>query len=160
MRWAIFIGMSLILGGVFWGYGGYEIREDVPFYIKKMIGQTVAIDLGSRKIEAEIARTTAAKQRGLSFRKILASNHGMIFLYQNEAVFSFWMKDVNFSLDYIWVKDDVIVDLTKYVMPDPGPNYRQYQPKAPVNRVIEVNAGFIDSAGLVIGQRIKYSKDL
>ena len=160
MRWAIFIGLCLILGGAFWAYGGYEIREEAPFYLKKMIGQTVTIELGNRQIEAEIAKTTAAKQKGLSFRDGLNSNRGMIFVYQNEVVLSFWMKDVNFPLDYIWVKDDVIIDLTKNVLPDPGPIYRQYQPNAPVNRVIEVSAGFIDTAGLVIGQKIKFSKPL
>ncbi|MFH1366871.1 MAG: DUF192 domain-containing protein [Patescibacteria group bacterium] len=160
MRWSIFIVLSLILGVFFWMWGGSEISKEIPFYYQKIMGKTISLEINGAKINAEIAKSQAEKIKGLSNRDELASDRGMIFVYDQEEIPSFWLKETRFPLDIIWIKDDVIVDLTENAPIDAGPNFKTYSPKTAVTRVLEVNAGFCQKQGIAVGQKVLYSKKI
>lgn len=124
------------------------------------MGKTVEIEINSTKIIAEIAKSAGEKAKGLSGREFLELDRGMIFLYDKPLIPDFWMKGMEFPLDFIWLMDDKIVDITQNVLPEKGPDFRHYTPKTAVNRILEVSAGFCQTNGLKIGQTVKYSKDL
>jgi uncharacterized membrane protein (UPF0127 family) len=160
MRWSIFIVLSLILGVFFWMWGGSEITGEIPFYYYKIMGKTVSLEINGTKIEAEIARSSQEKTKGLSNRDELAPERGMLFVYEKEQIPSFWMKETRFPLDIIWIKGDMIVELSENIAVDAGQNLKIYSPKTAVTRVLEVNAGFCERQGIKIGQKITYSKEI
>jgi len=64
--------------------------------------------------EVEIAKSQEEKKKGLSLREDLPFNSGMLFVYNKENFYSFWMKDMNFPLDIIWINaDNKIVHIEK-----------------------------------------------
>jgi uncharacterized membrane protein (UPF0127 family) len=137
----------------------------------------VDVKIGPHYYHLEVADTQAKHEKGLSGRDALAQNEGMIFLLPYPARYSFWMKDMKFPLDFVWLLDDKIVDLTPNVQPPLSPPVSQseiggvrggasasesgqqepisYTPRQAVNRVIELNAGTISKESLKIGDVIQ-----
>lgn len=106
----------------------------------------------------EVARTEKEITQGLSGRKTLADNAGMLFIFPQKSIYAFWMKEMNFPLDFVWLDNEMVVDLTKNVLPPDKNNQNNlpiYRPKQPINRVLEINAGLIDKTGLKIGDFIE-----
>lgn len=114
--------------------------------------------IGDISLNVEIADTSSKRSKGLANRERLASNSGMLFIFDKESKYSFWMKGLKFPLDLIWIKNRQVVDLIKNVLP---PEVGQkdetlpiYVPNQPVDMVLEVNGGFIDSNNIKIGDTI------
>ncbi len=121
--------------------------------------KTEVIMVNNTKITAEIANTPEIRQKGLSGRDSLASDSGMLFTFDKPGIHPFWMKGMKIPLDFIWVKDQKVVDLIKNI-PPPTPNQKDdslpiLQSRQPVDSVLEVNAGFVDSNSVKVGDDIK-----
>lgn len=104
--------------------------------------------ISGRQIMVEVVREKQDMVQGLSGRDRLEENQGMLFDYGNGAgvVPEFWMKDMKFSLDLVWIKDKKISGITRNV-PVPKPESGQlplYYPPGQVDQVLEVNAGWTD----------------
>ncbi len=110
---------------------------------------TVGDDL---RVDVSIAVTEPARERGLSGRAGLGPNEGMYFVFQQPDRYGFWMKEMRFPIDIIWISNGQIADITTN-LPVPGPDgaLPTYAPKVPIDRVLEVNAGFAEAHGLRIG---------
>jgi len=103
----------------------------------------------------EIASSPAQRELGLSNRKSLPEDSGMLFLFEKPALHSFWMKDMHFSLDIIFIKDDTIVSIAENVPPPDGKgNLPNYLPASPVNKVLEINGGLAKKLNIKKGDRI------
>lgn len=61
--------------------------------------RTVELRVGGVTVTAEIADTPALRERGLMGRDSLPENHGMLFVYADEQVRSFWMRNTPIALD-------------------------------------------------------------
>src|ERR1035437_11182288 len=59
--------------------------------------------IGSKKISAEVANTPTARQKGLSGRACISQNEGMLFVFPQSGSYPFWMKDMKFPIDMIWI---------------------------------------------------------
>jgi len=96
------------------------------------------------------------KYFGLFFQKYddLNENQGMLFISPVKMKPGFWMKNMKFAIDIIWLNENKIVDLTANLLPPIGDDLRVYYPKEPVNKVLEVKAGFINRNNLKIGEEI------
>jgi uncharacterized protein len=115
------------------------------------------LQINNQVFTLEYAVTTAEQQKGLSGRNPLPEYHGMIFIYRDKQQHTFWMKDMKFALDFIWIDDNKVVDLTENVPPpQPGQQLKTYSPKQPVNRVLEVNAGTVKKVGINIGDTVTF----
>ena len=80
----------------------------------------------------------------------------MLFIFQGEDFYAFWMKNMNFPLDLIWAnKEKVIVDLTQNVKPCDGACF-SFTPKEKVLYVLEVNAGFIKKHKVKVGEKLVF----
>lgn len=96
--------------------------------------------LNGQKINLEIARTPTEMARGLSGRASLPADSGMLFVYQEDVMPAFWMKEMRFNLDIIWLdKNWQIVGLEKNISPQTYP--QTFSPPKPIRYVLEVNAG-------------------
>ena len=97
-----------------------------------------------------VADTTELRRRGLGGREGLAQNEGMLFVFSSTAKHGFWMKDMRFSIDILWLSSEgSIVDAEESISPDTYPNV--YVPVAPALYALELPAGFMKEHGLQVG---------
>lgn len=115
---------------------------------------TVVIDKNVT-VRVSVADTHATREKGLSGRAPLASDEGMLFIFEQEDRYAFWMKDMRFAIDIIWIKDGAIADITTDVAPSPpGADLPLFFPRVPVDTVLEVPAGFAKAHGLRTGMTV------
>jgi uncharacterized membrane protein (UPF0127 family) len=77
----------------------------------------------------------------------------MIFVFDKPDYYSFWMKDMRFTLDFIFIKDNEIVDLLENIQPQSYP--KTFTSKKPADKVIEVKAGTIKNLKIKIGNFVQ-----
>jgi hypothetical protein len=107
-------------------------------------------------IDIELAQDDAQRQLGLMYRDTLAENQGMLFLFDNEEVRSFWMKNTILSLDMIFVNArNEIITIHKYTTPY---SEETYVSTGPAKYVVELNAGYADRKKISVGDRISWSR--
>lgn len=114
--------------------------------------------IAEKEIEVEIADTDDARANGLSNRTKLEDGTGMIFDFTNTQLKEpgFWMKDMLFSIDMIWIKNGKIIGITPNVPPAPeNKNFELYYPPSEVSHVLEVPAGWSAKNNLKIGDGVK-----
>ena len=111
-----------------------------------------------QKIEIEFADTAAERAQGLSGRASLAANTGMFFVFDDEGLYPFWMLDMKFSLDMIWLDSQYrIVYLKRNVSPAASEaDLVQYINDQPAKYVLEVNAGITAAHQLQVGSQLTY----
>lgn len=117
-------------------------------------GKTITIN--GHQFRVEIADTDEKRTRGLSGRDKLEQNEGMLFVFPSPGFYRFWMKDMKFPLDFIWIDNDKIVDLTENVsLPkSAGEILSTFSAKYPFDKVLEINDGKIKSYDIKVGDRI------
>lgn len=109
------------------------------------------------KVEAEVADTMETRAIGLGGRESLNEGQGMLFVFDTEAKHSFWMKNVRFGLDIIWLGDNKkVVHFVKNTQPDNGGDLEIYTPPLKAKYVLEVNGGSIDKYGVELGNRASF----
>lgn len=60
----------------------------------------------AKKIKAEVVDNEEARMKGLSGRDNLADDEGMFFVFEKSDIYPFWMKDMKFAIDIIWIMED------------------------------------------------------
>ena len=104
------------------------------------------LTLASTTVSVEIVRTPADRDRGLSGRLSLAPDRGMLFLFDHPDTYGFWMPEMQFSIDIIWLNANwQIVDIAPSVAPESYPHV--FVPKAPATFVLEVVSGLSERSG-------------
>lgn len=110
-------------------------------------------------IVLELADTDSDRVQGLMFRDHLPQDRGMLFVFDREGLWPFWMKDTFIALDLIWLNSKgIIVDIRPDVQPcrlDPCPSY---WPRSASRAVLEVNAGLAARHGLKVGDALAFHK--
>ena len=94
--------------------------------------------------EVEIADSFFKRTLGLMFRKRLAKDHGMLFLYPKPAVMSFWMKNTRVPLDIIFIKEDRKIANIEEATPCTQRPCRRYHSRGKIMYVLEINQGLTD----------------
>lgn len=126
------------MGGLLLYFG---IREDAA-----------VVSFGDAEVSVEVAATPDQRAKGLSGREALTSSEGMLFIFERADFHAFYMPDMNFPIDIIWMDDDLrVVDISKDVPPESYPEL--FTPQEPARYVLEVVAGFADSHGIKTGDR-------
>ena len=115
------------------------------------------IVIDGKYFSVDVARTDLEKQKGLAIYDELPNEKGMIFPFQKSDYYSFWMKDMKFPIDIIYINDNKIVDIFKNV---PVPNFQDetlpiLRPKSPSSLVLEINAGLSEKYRFKIGDLVK-----
>lgn len=125
------------------------------FVTQENNGGEKVIMLGKTKITVEVADTDEERTKGLSGRPSLSQDRGMLFVFSRKDRYYFWMKGMRFPLDFVWIDDNKVVDLTPNVpYPKDGKPLVNIMPKIPVDKVLEVNAGVINSSQVKIGDQL------
>jgi uncharacterized protein len=95
---------------------------------------------------------------GLSETKSIAPNQGMIFLFKTPGYYSFWMKNMKFPIDIIYINGDAIVTIINNAQSpkNNAENLTIYSPAQPADKVLEIQAGLSDKYHFKNGDKVKY----
>ncbi|MEI8130305.1 MAG: DUF192 domain-containing protein [bacterium] len=116
---------------------------------------THALRIGKTDLHVAVADTDALRTLGLSFSKPLGLDEGMIFEFPNPMPVSFWMKDMRYPLDIIWISTDKkVVGYVENFQPNSYP--KTVSPKVLVQYVLEVPAGFVHKNGITFGSIVSF----
>ncbi|HRE44755.1 MAG TPA: DUF192 domain-containing protein [Terricaulis sp.] len=117
---------------------------------------SIATTQGDVRFYAEIADTDAERARGLMFRREMARDHGMLFLFEEPGMQSFWMRNTHLSLDLIFIAaDGRIVNIIEHATPYSDAPLRS---SAPAVAVLEINAGLSREMGVAAGDRVQHPR--
>jgi len=127
------------------------ISPEVDQYAKS------TVRVGNKTFSVELALTPETQLLGLGQRDSLAKNSGMLFTFKPAQMITFWMKDMRFSLDMVWIADGKIVYISRNLPTPKGDikpeNLPIYSANVPVDYVLEINAGAAE--GLNVGDRVE-----
>lgn len=117
------------------------------------------VTIRGERIAAERAASLEDKVRGLGGRDSLAWGRGMLFEYDRPAFYAFWMKDMRFDLDLVWIRDGHIVDIHHDVpapkSASPEGSLPTYRPREMADTILEVPAGTAAALGWRRGDRVR-----
>lgn len=118
------------------------------------------VTIDNHTFSVEVATTSAQQQEGLSGRASLPKDQGMLFVFKTAARYPFWMKDMKFPLDMIFINNNKIVDIIQNI---PAPkngetNLPIYTPSEPDNQTLEINAGLSKSYGFKKDDAVKVTQ--
>lgn len=122
------------------------------------------VKIGNVTFAVEVASTTATRARGLSYRANLAEGTGMLFIFDSPGIQNFWMKDMNFALDMIWIGPNAsgtgeeVLGVAQNAEPQPGSPLWQltiYNSPDGTDKVLEVNAGTVLRDGIKVGDAVQ-----
>jgi uncharacterized protein len=109
--------------------------------------------LGERLLSVWIAENAQSRTKGLSGVESLDDVDGMLFIFDKEDFHSFWMKEMNFAIDIIWInKEMVVVDITENILSETYPEL--FVPKLPAKYVLEVEAGWSERNSVELGEEL------
>lgn len=106
--------------------------------------------VGGQSLPVELADTPEKRMRGLSGRESLPENRGMLFVFPEEGIYGFWMKDMRFSIDILWLSSSgEVVHIVESVTPESYPE--SFTPEKAALYVLELPAGFARIHGVSLG---------
>ena len=135
--------------------GSGTVASSEPQFTKEGRLQFIAANGDTlSKIDIEIAASDAEREQGLMYRTSIAEETGMLFLFDEEDMQSFWMKNTPSSLDIIFVsKANKIINIHKFTSPY---SMEGLPSTAPSDKVVEVRAGYCDKHNITPGTQIAY----
>lgn len=136
----IFFGIILVIfaGVVFFQF------SSKPNNKKSTLGsQAPSVTITNHIFKVELAKTPKDQQHGLSGRKSLPENQGMLFIFDHPDLYNFWMNDMKFPLDIIFIRDNKIVSIAQNAKPPTSSKETLpiYKPPDLADKVLEINAG-------------------
>jgi len=118
-----------------------------------------SVELKGQRFDVEIADTEPARERGLMFRESMPADHGMLFLFDDNAVRTFWMKNCRMPLDILYFDEKYKLVSVQQRVPacrsEPCPVYPS---EGAAKYVLELNAGVADKLDVKPGDAIKLSR--
>jgi uncharacterized membrane protein (UPF0127 family) len=161
IAYVMWLSMALLLLVAAIACGGVAAKVVTPPPGPDSTPAPTTVTIGDASFAVELAVTQQQQAQGLSGRPGLAPGTGMLFIFGSEGLHSFWMKDMRFPLDMVWISAEyAVVDITEDVPPpDPGQTTSDlptYMPAEPVQYVLEINAGEAESADIRIGDMVEF----
>ena len=116
---------------------------------------SVVVD--GKTFNVEVVDTPALLQKGLSGHSPLSPNQGMLFVFQKQGKYGFWMKDMTFPIDIIWIDANYkIIHIEKSVSPISYP--KVFYPDSPALYVLEISSGQSESGSFHVGDSVEFTK--
>ena len=153
---ALIIIAAAVLYFIFTLTGNEKNNPDEEYMFKKNGELTFTDSSGSLiKIDIQIARTEFDRQLGLMFRKSMNENQGMLFIFPDNRIRSFWMRNTEIPLDMIFVDSSkTILNIAKNTTPYSDSSYTS---TGPAKYVVEVNRGFTGRYNIKKGDKISWT---
>lgn len=127
-----------------------------PKVEKKETNKFLTLKIKGIEIKVEIAKNEEERALGLKYRDSLPKNSGMLFIFEEEGIYPFWMVDTKIPLDIAFInKNGIIIDIQK--MEPFSPILRK--PDSPFLYALEVNQGFFQEKGIKKGDTIIFGDE-
>lgn len=121
------------------------------YLVTHRVVHTVFID--GKTFDIEVANTPELLEKGLSRHMPLAANTGMLFVFRTPGNYGFWMKDMNFPLDIVWISRDAHINhIENSLLPSTFPSV--YYGGSDSMYVLEIQAGSANSNNFKIGDKV------
>ena len=151
LRKTVFISVNVFLCIVQSFFCRQSFAEQISYY------HAIVITSTGDKIPVEVADTLKKRSLGLGNRPYLKKGWGMLFVFEERKPHRFWMKDMQFPLDIIWLDNHRIVHINHDAKPaSSGDEPEVMTSPVPVNFVLEIAAGRATKLRLKKGQRMKF----
>ncbi|MFC1687952.1 DUF192 domain-containing protein [Patescibacteria group bacterium] len=148
----ILIFVAIFFGVLFWNFGGRDIQDDLPYYVKSITTRTTTVAIRTNIISAEIAETDSSRYKGLSGRDSVHQDRGMLFVFDEKDIHSITMRDMNIGIDILWIDEGKIVYVVdNAVPPEEGQEPETYTPDIESIYVLEVSENYIETTGAAVG---------
>jgi len=119
-----------------------------------------SVELGGKRFIVEIADTREKQALGLMYRDSMPADHGMLFIFLDEAPRSFWMKNTRIPLDIMYFNKDLeLVSISADTPPCRTRRCLSYPSAAHAMFVLELNAGVASGLGVAVGDRLVLDLD-
>lgn len=122
--------------------------------------ETIKIKINNEEFNLSVARTDEDRKKGLAKFDSIKENEGMVFIFDTPGNYSFYMKDMKFNIDIVFLNErkEVVsifknAKTTDYVNPL---QYEAYKPDYPSKYVLEFKEGTIQKIGLKLGDKIDF----
>lgn len=113
------------------------------------------VSIGGRNVRVDVALLSEELARGLSGRGLLPEGEGMLFIFPEPGKYVFWMKDMNFAIDIIWITDDLkVAYIKKGARPESYPEI--FGSDVEARYVLEVPAGFSEKNNWRAGDSVEF----
>ena len=114
------------------------------------------VNINEAQIRVDLSLTDSEQDRGLGGRNVLKDGEGMLFIFDHEARHAFWMKDMFFPIDIVWMSEDLrIVYIKKDARPESYPE--SFAPDQSAMYVLEIPAGFSEKNNFKVGDRVIFT---
>ncbi|MFH1671611.1 MAG: DUF192 domain-containing protein [Candidatus Portnoybacteria bacterium] len=107
--------------------------------------------------KVELAQTKEERGQGLMFRESLDSDRGMLFVFEKEGIYSFWMKNTLIPLDIIWINEQKEVVFIKENVQPCGNDCFSINPEKMAKYVLEISGGMTQKIGLSLGDKLEFN---
>jgi hypothetical protein len=157
--------------GAIWGFKAFQgdekissvdgqdiqIIPDLGVFPPQYLTTTV-LEIGGQSVTAAIADDETEQMDGLGGFESMPENTGMLFAFGGSDYRDFWMKDMKFSLDILWLDEGgAILHIEKKLAPETYPKI--FSSPEPAFYVLELNAGFADRHQVKIGDLVEFNPD-
>ncbi len=164
-RFIIFVAIIIIAIGLSFAAYSFQDKKEISnqnLSKENSLGRNQVLDnqidlrINGVTIKAEIADTEGLRTKGLSGRKSLDAQAGLLFVFEKSDRHGFWMKDMNFPIDILWMDEKfAIVDAVTDVKPESFPE--TFFPKKEARFALELNSGIFRQLDAKIGDIIEIS---
>ncbi len=134
------------------------IAAQAFFGTPAIFSKNVAVTIHGHTFNAEVAGTMLSRNKGLSGRPSFAADAAMLFIFNMPSRYGFWMKDMQFPIDIIWIRLGKVIGFSENAAPEPGKNILNltaYYPPGNIDRVLEVSAGTVQKYGFTVGDSVQ-----
>ena len=115
----------------------------------------IEITIGKNYFHTFVADTKDKRERGLSGISELKEEEAMIFEFSEAGQYNFWMKDMNFPIDIVWIDENKkIIDISENITPDTYP--KTFTSRAKSKWVLEVGANETKNKEIKIGDEVVF----
>ena len=115
--------------------------------------------IGDNEYIVNVADQFEQRQKGLSGQRSLCDTCGMYFVFDEVGIYQFWMKEMLFDIDVVWIRNGVVVDMQEHVS-FLGGEREIFSAGTPVDHVVELPAGTIARDRIDIGQAVKEKRSI
>jgi uncharacterized membrane protein (UPF0127 family) len=107
-------------------------------------------------IDAEVPESTQQKEVGLGGRSCIGAEQGMLFVFNKQDQYDFWMKNMKFPIDIIWINENkVAIDITSNISPATYP--KTFTSKQTARYVLEIQSGKAQQLNISEGTHLKFN---
>ena len=122
--------------------------------IDKFIRHDVTVLMPKGALLVEVADTRSSRELGLSGRTSMRDTEGLLFVFDTPGRYGFWMKDMKFPLDIIWINQNgVVVEIEREL--DASSYPKVFTNRSEASYVLEINGGRAEHFGLYLGSKVK-----